>query len=229
VHFYGNQFNSYELTAGWAYDTRNRSIFADRGMRHSMQLGYALPGSDVQYANLNYDYLQFVPLFGRFTLALSTELGFGQALGGTTALPPYKNFFGGGPDSVRGFRESRLGPKDSFGNPYGGNLKLVSRVELLMPTPEKFKTSVRVSLFYDIGNIFSTSGVNFVGRDGVTPVDYGFSFGKLRQSAGIAAQWLAPLGVFRFSLAMPLNAEKGTGVLFPDEKETFQFSIGNAF
>ena len=98
-----------------------------------------------------------------------------------------------------------------------------------MPTPEKFKTSVRVSLFYDIGNIFSTSGVNFVGRDGVTPVDYGFSFGKLRQSAGIAAQWLAPLGVFRFSLAMPLNAEKGTSVLFPDEKETFQFSIGNAF
>ncbi len=229
VRFYGNQFNSYELTAGWAYDTRNRSIFADRGMRHSMQLGYALPGSDVQYANLNYDYLQFVPLFGRFTLALSTELGYGHALGGTTALPPYKNFFGGGPDSVRGYRESRLGPKDSFGNPYGGNLKLVSRVELLMPTPEKFRTSVRVSLFYDIGNIFSTGGVNFVGRDGVTPVDYGFSFGKLRQSAGIAAQWLAPLGVFRFSLAMPLNAEAGTGVLFPDEKETFQFSIGNAF
>jgi len=28
---------------------------------------------------------------------------------------------------------------------------------------------------------------------------------------------------------MPLNAEKGTGALFPDEKETFQFSIGNAF
>ncbi len=229
VHFYGNQFNSYELTAGWAYDTRNRSIFADRGMRHSLQVGYAMPGSDVQYADLNYDYLQFVPLFGRFTLALSTEIGYGQALGGTTAMPPYKNFFGGGPDSVRGFRESRLGPKDSFGNPYGGNLKLVSRVELLMPTPEKFKSSVRVSLFYDIGNIFSTGGVNFVGRDGKTPVDYGFSFGKLKQSAGIAAQWLAPLGVFRFSLAMPLNAEKGTSVLFPDEKETFQFSIGNAF
>jgi hypothetical protein len=34
---------------------------------------------------------------------------------------------------VRGFSESRLGPKDSFGNPYGGNLKVVGRAELLFP------------------------------------------------------------------------------------------------
>ena len=186
VHFYGNRFNSYELVGGWAYDSRNRSIFADRGMRHSLQLSYAVPGSTVQYASANYEYLQFVPLWRKFTLAVSTELGYGKALGNTTALPPFKNFFGGGPDSVRGYRESRLGPKDSYGNPYGGNAKLISRVELLMPTPEKFKASVRVSLFYDIGNIFSTEGVKFVGRDGKTPVDYGFAFGKLRQSAGIA-------------------------------------------
>jgi outer membrane protein insertion porin family len=229
VSFYGSQFTTYELVAGWAYDTRNRSIFADRGMRNALQLSYAMPGSEVQYATVSYDFLKFVPLFGKFTLALTAEVGYGQALGGTTALPPYKNFFGGGPDSIRGYRESRLGPKDSFGNPYGGNLKVITRAELLLPTPDKWKSSVRVSLFYDMGNVFSTGGVTFIGRDGVTPVDYGFSYGKLRQSAGLAAQWLAPLGIFRFSLAMPLNAEKGTSVIFPDEKETFQFSIGNAF
>ena len=111
----------------------------------------------------------------------------------------------------------------------GGNLMTVARAELILPLPLKWQTSARATLFYDIGNIFSTEGVKFVGRDGVTPVDYGFAFGKLRQSAGIAAQWLAPLGVFRFSLAVPLNAQKGDSVLFPDEKETFQFSIGNAF
>ncbi len=56
-------------------------------------------------------------------LASSSGVDYGGAFGGTTAMPPYRQFFGGGPDTVRGFRESRLGPKDQFGNPYGGNLK----------------------------------------------------------------------------------------------------------
>jgi outer membrane protein insertion porin family len=46
---------------------------------------------------------------------------------------------------------------------------------------------------------------------------------------GIAAQWLAPLGLFRFSYAFPLNAEDGTATLYGDETERFQFSIGGAF
>jgi outer membrane protein insertion porin family len=42
-------------------------------------------------------------------------------------------------------------------------------------------------------------------------------------------QWLAPLGVFRFSYAIPLNDEKSNGVEYGDETEGFQFSIGQAF
>ena len=46
---------------------------------------------------------------------------------------------------------------------------------------------------------------------------------------GLAVQWLAPLGVFRFSYAIPLNEEDGTHVIYGDETEGFQFSIGQAF
>ncbi|MBV8876092.1 MAG: BamA/TamA family outer membrane protein, partial [Gammaproteobacteria bacterium] len=47
---------------------------------------------------------------------------------------------------------------------------------------------------------------------------------------GIAVQWLAPLGLFRFSFGMPLNAQHGNGITtWGDEKEGFQFSVGNAF
>ena len=43
-------------------------------------------------------------------------------------------------------------------------------------------------------------------------------------------QWLAPLGVFRFSYAIPLNDERGdTPTRYGDETEGFQFSIGQAF
>ena len=224
------QFDTYELVLGWSYDSRNRALFADRGMRHTLSLSYALPFSDVEYYSANYDYLQFVPLIGRWTLALAAELGFAMDIGPTTASPPYRNFFAGGPDTVRGYRESRLGPKDSFGNPFGGNLKVAARAEIIIPTPEKWATSARASLFYDIGNVFSTGNrYVFTGVDGVTPVDYRFKYDKLKQSTGVAVQWLAPLGVFRFSYAFPLNTFRGDNVLFQDEEERFQFTIGQAF
>jgi outer membrane protein insertion porin family len=224
------QFDTYELVLGWSYDSRNRALFADRGMRHTLSLSYTLPFSDVEYYSANYDYLQFVPLIGRWTLAVAAELGFAMDIGPTTASPPYRNFFAGGPDTVRGYRESRLGPKDSFGNPFGGNLKVAARAELIIPTPEKWATSARATVFYDIGNVFSTGNrYLFTGVDGVTPVDYRFKYDKLKHSTGVAVQWLAPLGVFRFSYAFPLNAYRGDNVLFPDEEERFQFTIGQAF
>ncbi len=233
-----SKFDTYELNLGWRYDSRNRAIFADRGMRHRFNVGYTMPGSDVEYWTASYDYLQFIPIWRSFTLMFNAELAYGKALGDTTALPPYRQYFAGGPDSVRGFRESRLGPKDNFGRPYGGNIKTVAQTELLLPIPEKWRNSARFSLFYDIGNIFSDQNIvfrapnlhlddpNFVPAE----IDYGFKYSELKQSVGVAVQWLAPLGVFRFSYAMPLNDKRGdTDTRWGDEIEGFQFSIGQAF
>ncbi|MEZ5532182.1 MAG: outer membrane protein assembly factor BamA [Steroidobacteraceae bacterium] len=227
---YRTKFDTAELVVGWSFDTRNRTLFADRGMRHAVSLAYTAPGSDVEYYVANYSYLQFVPLFGPFTLSLDAEIAYGMDIGDTTALPPYRQFFAGGPETVRGYESSRLGPKDNFGRPFGGNLKVIGRAELILPMPAKFRTTARASLFYDIGNVFQTGNrYTFLGRDGVTPVDYSFSYDKLKHSAGLSVNWLAPLGLFRFSYAIPLNAYKGDSVLFPDDKESFQFSVGQAF
>jgi outer membrane protein insertion porin family len=227
---YTTDYRTVELTASWNYDTRNRSLFADRGMRHSFGLAYTLPGvSEVEYYVANYDFLKYFPLFGRFTLSLGADLAYGMDIGDTTALPPYRQFYAGGPDTVRGYKESRLGPKDDFGRPFGGNLKVAGRAELLIPLPAKFESSARLSWFYDIGNVFSTGNrYTFNGRAGL-PVEYGFQYDKLKHSTGLAVQWLAPLGVFRFSYAVPLNAYKGDFNTYPDEIEKFQFSVGQAF
>ncbi|MDH4166870.1 MAG: outer membrane protein assembly factor BamA [Gammaproteobacteria bacterium] len=227
--YYGTKFDTFEYSVGWSFDSRNRAMFADRGGRHRLSASYTLPGSDIDFVSINYDYLQFIPMGKWFTLMFNSEAGYGQALGDTTSMPPYRRFFAGGPETVRGFRESRLGPRDSFGNPYGGNIKFTNQLELLLPMPAKWKNSARFSLFVDAGNVFSNDDVAFVGRDGVTPVSYEFAFDKLRYSTGVAVQWLAPLGVFRFSYAVPLNEFKGTAVEYPDETEGFQFSIGQAF
>jgi outer membrane protein insertion porin family len=228
--FYGTEYDAVEATLSWNYDSRNRSLFADRGQRHSFGLAYALPGvSDVEYYVASYEFIKYVPLFGRFTLQLGGDVAFGMDIGDTTALPPYRQFYVGGPETVRGYRESRLGPKDDFGRPFGGNFKVTGRAEVLIPLPQKFETSARLSWFYDIGNVFSTGNrYDFRGRSGA-PIEYDFEYDKLKHSTGVAVQWLAPLGVFRFSYAVPLNAYKGDLNTYPDEVEKFQFSVGQAF
>jgi len=229
---YGTDFYTYELTAGWNFDTRNRAIFADRGFHLAVSGRYALPLSTVRYYASNFQYLQYIPLWHHWLLSFNSTLDYAEPLGKTTALPPYLNYFAGGPDSVRGFRESTLGPRDNIGigNPYGGNLRVVDRLELIFPVPDKWKSAARISWFYDMGNVFQTGNkVQFLGEDDITPINYHFNYDNLKRSTGIAVQWLAPLGLFRFSYGVPLNAYPGDTVRFNDETERFQFSIGQAF
>jgi outer membrane protein insertion porin family len=226
----GSRYSLYELTAGWAFDSRNRGLFADRGMRSALSISIVPPGADVRYWIASYNFSGYWALPRQFTLSESLQLAYGQGMSGTTGLPPYKRFYAGGPDTVRGYTEDTLGPVDSNGNPYGGNMLAVSRTELIVPIPQKWQTSARASLFYDLGNVFSNDGTKYLGEDLETPVDYKFSFSALRQSTGLAVQWLAPaLGIFRFSLAVPINKFSGNAIQFPDRTEVFQFSVGQSF
>ena len=226
--FLGTEFDTLELVAGWSYDSRNRALFADRGSRHALFGTITTPGSEVEFWTARYNFTKYQPLFGRWTLRLNADLGFGEGLKGTTALPPYKQFFGGGPTSVRGYRESWLGPRDSFGRPYGGNVLVAAQAELIIPLPDKFASQARASIFYDIGNVFNSGEVAFTDRLGA-PVQYEPEYEELKTSVGVAVQWLAPLGLFRFSYAFPLNEVKGNDRFYGDEIEAFQFSIGQAF
>jgi outer membrane protein insertion porin family len=229
---YGTDFNNVLFVAGWGIDSRNRSLFADQGNRTAISARITAPGSTVQYYMTDFTFQQYAPLWpDHLTLSFFNSVDYGGALGRTTAIPPFQQFFGGGPDSVRGFREDWLGPRDNFGNPYGGNFRITSQNELILPMPAKWRQSARVSLFFDMGNVFYTGNkIQFFGPDGVTPNYYHLDgWGDLKRSTGLAVQWLAPLGLFRFSFGVPLNAKHGTTTTWGDETEGFQFSVGNAF
>ena len=226
---FGTEVKSLDLITGWALERRNRVLFPDRGMRISLNLQAALPGSEVEYFVTNFNVEKYFRLPGAWRFRVNSSVNFGDAYGDTTtALPPYRNFFGGGPNSVRGFKESYLGPVDSRSNPNGGNLLIANQLELVIPTPEKISGSTRFSLFYDLGNVFHTGGVSFYDKLG-DPIDYSFDYDKLKRSVGLAVEWLAPMGLLRFSYAKPLNANEATDRFYADEVENFQFSIGNAF
>ena len=230
--FCKTRFDNAELTAGWVYDSRNRFMFADQGMSHRLILNASIPGSDVEYYGINYAYKQYFnipfPIINRLTMMVKADLAFNDAYGDSIGVPPYKNFYAGGPDTVRGFKEHRLGPKDNYGNPYGGNLLISSQTEFILPIPGDWANRARFSLFFDIGNTFSTSELEFFDPEG-NPIDYSFDASKLKRSYGLAAQWLAPMGLFRFSYAIPMNSIDGRDRFYSDETERFQFTVGGAF
>lgn len=208
----GVRFNTYELTAGWAHDTRNRVIFADRGTRRGVSLNIAVPGSDVKYYTLNLSQQSYLPLGDHFTYGFNGQVAFARPYGRSSTVPPYQHFYAGGPDSVRGYKASYLGPLDSNGLPFGGTLQTYMQNELILPnffSDSKISKSARFSLFYDVGNVFAEPG--------------DFNWGQLRSSVGVAATWLTPLGAMRFSWAHPINAKPG------DQTESFQFALGSYF
>ena len=222
-------FWSAEFLMRWRQDTRNEVPFPDRGLEQSVAFRSAIPGSEVEYYAIDYDLTKYWSL-GQWTARVDLDLGYGSEYGSvTSSLPPYLNWFAGGPDSVRGYRDGRLGPRDSLGNPYGGNLFVSSQFELMMPLPEKWRERVRIGIFYDIGNVFSTENVVFRDEMG-NSLDYGFELSRLRQSVGLSARVLIPLGLIRLSYGVPLNAEDDNPNPFlRDETERFQIAIGVDF
>ena len=221
---------SADFILGWHYDTRDTRVFPNSGAEQQLDLSVAVPGSEIEYYTVDYELRKYWPLGGGWTAKLATKLGYGEAYGSnTTALAPNINWFAGGPDSVRGYGQNLLGPKDSLGNPYGGNLFVASQLELLMPLPEKWRERTRIGLFYDVGNVFSTENVSFRDDDGES-LDYGFEFSELRHSVGLATEILLPLGLLRLSYGIPLNADEGNPNRFArDDVNRFQVTIGVDF
>jgi outer membrane protein insertion porin family len=225
-----------ELSAGWSYDSLNRALFPTAGAAHRFLVTATAPGSPIKYMTSTYQYQQylrlpflpFIPLLKTVPISLDTRLSYAHALGDTTAVPPTRHFFAGGPNSVRGFKEYTLGPRDSLGNPYGGDAAFTGQLEAILPVPGKYATTARVTLFFDFGQAFYLGDTKFTDKIG-NVVDYAFSLNELRTSAGVGVQWLAPLGLFQFSFAYPLRYQRPSFKRYGDEIERFQFTIGKAF
>ena len=100
-------------------------------------------------------------------------------------------------------------------------LKLLAREQFYAPPGTPTNPA------YSIGNVTQADLSNTAV---LTKESYNFALSRLKESVGISVQWLAPLGLFRFSLAVPLNAKRELdGVTWGDQTERFQFSVGQAF
>ncbi|MEZ5482917.1 MAG: outer membrane protein assembly factor BamA [Porticoccaceae bacterium] len=234
----GDSYNIFTANLNWIQSTLNRGVFATRGSQQKLRAELSVPGSDMEYYRLTYEAQYYRPLIKNLTLRLQTELGYGDSYGGTSRLPFFKNFYGGGFGSVRGFEKNTLGPRDTPAcrdgssqsenpgcsviddpDPFGGNVLVQGGAEIIFPVPFiKDQRSVQASVFFDAGNVFDTDC-------GSKPIEFCAEpdLGELRYSVGVGGTWLSGFGPITFSIAKPLNSGD------EDDEEVFQFSLGQTF
>ena len=118
----------------------------------------------------------------------------------------------GGPRSLRGYQIRNVGPKDSLGNPLGGNQSLLLNLELQYP----FTKGLRGFAFYDRGQLYG-------GGDDTSTTSTTWDLAKMRDSIGAGVRFLSPFGPV--GMAYGVKLDKATG----ERAGEFHFSAGNSF
>jgi outer membrane protein insertion porin family len=204
---FGTDYRYGSFSAGYQRDGRDSFIAPTSG--HYGRISGEVAQGDLVYYRLNYAHQWFTPLTRTFTLSLRGDLGFAGGFSGKP-LPFFKNYFAGGPESVRGYRAFTLGPRDSAGTPIGGNRRFVGTAEVLFPVPgANNDPSLKMAAFIDAGQVFGQGEK--------------LNFGETRYAGGLGLSWVSPFGPLRISIAQPLNKQEG------DQTQRIQFTFGTGF
>ena len=208
------------LDLGWAHDTRDNVLFPNKGTLQRLSTEVGLPGLDQEYYKVNYQHTWYKDITKSVTLMLNGEAGYGDSYGDRD-FPFNKNFYAGGVNSVRGYEQSAIGPRDvdpQSGNDFaiGGTKRVVANAELFVPVPFiKDTKQWRLSAFVDAGTVW--------GEESGSVNDCSGASDCMRYSTGVGVSWFSPFGPIKVVLAKPLNEQTG------DRTETLQFQLGSGF
>jgi len=230
------------ITPSFLRNTLNHPFDPTAGSMQQISLGYAGLGGDTDYKKAEVEARFFIPLyrsprFGQFTWMTGGFFGYGIgdisyrergpiATEGKEILnddmPLFDRYFPGGINSIRGFGERSLGPREAvtvsindpdapsgrslktYHRPIGGSEQLVLNNELSFPLVQQL--NLKGVVFTDIGNAFTR-------KQGIDTSD-------LRYSVGAGVRWRSPFGPIRVELGRALNAKN-------DERtSTIHFSFG---
>ncbi len=222
----GDRFAMIKPRLSWRQDTRDRGVFPTEGGTQRLSLEGTLPSDDLQFYKVSYENRRYWPLpwlGDRTTFSLEGRFAYGDAYGDSEVLPFFENYYAGGVRTVRGYRGNYLGPRPEGGDPIGGNVRVLTKAQVIFPPTEEAQ-SVRLAGFVDAGQVFNTRADAYQFDEELVPAGLDqVELSQLRAAAGMALIWRSPVGPLTFSLAEPLNETEA------DETETFQFSLGTQF
>lgn len=190
------------------YDSRDNFLDPHKGIYTNLNWSHAgrWIGGDQDFYKVRAEYRVFLPLTSRLVAALSIRGGYIGIYGKTHKVPIQERFFAGGGNTVRGFKEDSLGPKDEVrGLPLGGRLLWINNLELRYPIYKSIKSVI----FFDTGNVGNSR----------KEVD----LNALREGVGVGLRWITPIGPVRLDYGRVIDRKPGESL------GRFYLSVGHAF
>lgn len=191
------------VLGGLSFDDRDDPLFPTRGTVANATLQLAGLGGDNKFVRAIGSLSHYLPLPLGLTLMARAMGGYVRAYAGEE-VPAYERFFMGGINSLRGFKERSVGPRDSWsGDVIGGTKEILGSLELLSPVWKDM--GMRALIFMDAGGVY----------------DEGEPIGaNLRLSVGWGIRWFSPMGPLRLEFGYVLRSQPS------DEESRMEFSFG---
>jgi outer membrane protein insertion porin family len=194
------------------YDTRDSKIEPTEGFISRITTELTGLGGESQYIKADVGGTYYYPVADKWIFSLLGDVGYVHGWGGESVRINERFYIGG--DTLRGFADSGIGPRDSVSrDALGGNRYWRGSAELDFPTGLPEDLGLGAHAFSDFGDLWT------VDSSGPTVQDVS----SLRVSAGAGVSWRSPLGPVRIDLAKPLRKEDF------DRIQQFRFSFGTRF
>ena len=182
------------VTLTW--DTRDNRFDPTHGFTvfSSVDLAGGLLAGDKDFYRLQGGGSAYVShLNDRLVFESRLRTGIVRGYSSNKSVPIFERFFAGGANTIRGFRERRVGPSDPVSNdPVGGEAVLIGTLEEVMTLfkDEHGKPILKGSLFWDVGNVWRKVG------------DFGQS---LKSGTGVGMRVNTPIGPVRVDVGYPIT------------------------
>ncbi|WP_083545658.1 outer membrane protein assembly factor BamA [Sulfitobacter alexandrii] len=213
----GPQFTS-SIGYTYTYDTRLTGLDPTSGVLLQFGQDFAGIGGDNEYIKTTAKVIGEKRILNEeVTLRATLE---GGALAWRSGNNRVVDRFVLSPSVLRGFEPGGIGPRDIGGaadDPLGGNLYIAARFDVEFPLglPEEY--GISGGLFYDVGNLWDLSDVNY---NGGTVVGESGSF---RHVIGVSLFWDTPVGPLQFNFSKALKKE-----VF-DKEQSFELTLRTEF
>lgn len=144
----------------------------------------------------------------KLVVELKLRAGLANEYDNSSAVPIYERYFAGGANSVRGYKERSIGPRDTETlDAVGGEAMFIGNFEVTYP----IFTNLKLAAFYDIGNVWENA-------DDIV-------MDNLKSSVGTGVRVKTPIGPVKLDMGYPLDKANEDD----NKKVRFHFSMAKGF